>query len=86
MLFKSGDRVETKFLDTHTQKYINFPGTILYALEDKNIVAVEFDEFIGGHDCYTFFYKYEKKGKDGYCWFCDEETLLLLNRQLEFKF
>lgn len=71
--FNIGDRVEVlgnsfsgKNLKGKRGRVIGLSGSI----------AVEFDDCIGGHDCYIC----GTKGKDGYCWFISSDDLKLIGR------
>ena len=74
--FKVGDRVKVK-KDTITLNIntVGECGTVKELLTD-NYCAVEFDKFIGGHNCYGF-------TKDGYGWNFVEDALDLVKHQNE---
>lgn len=74
--FKVGDRVKVK-KDTVTinRNTVAECGTVKKLLMD-NYCAVEFDKFVGGHDCGGF-------TKDGHGWNCVEDTLDLVKTQNE---
>lgn len=74
--FKVGDRVKVKKNTvTVNQKTVGECGTVKELLTD-NYCAVEFDKFIGGHNCYGF-------AKDGYGWIFVEDVLDLVKTQNE---
>lgn len=74
--FKVGDRVKVKknavILNIRT---VGECGTIKKLLTD-NYCSVEFDKFVGGHDCDGF-------AKDGHGWNCAEDALDLVKTQNE---
>lgn len=74
--FKVGDRVKVK-KDTITinRNTVGECGTVKKLLMD-NYCAVEFDKFVGGHDCGGF-------TKDGHGWNCVEDELDLVKTQNE---
>lgn len=74
--FKVGDRVKVK-KDTITlnRNTVGECGTVKELLTD-NYCAVEFDKFVGGHDCNGF-------AKDGHGWNCAEDALDLVKTQNE---
>lgn len=43
-------------------------GTVIGYGVSSTVVAVQFDNFISGHDC-------DRMGKFGYCWYIPEENL-----------
>ena len=74
--FKVGDRVKVKKNTvTVNQKTVGECGTVKELLTD-NYCAVEFDKFIGGHNCYGF-------AKDGYGWNFVGDVLDLVKTQNE---
>lgn len=74
--FKVGDRVKVK-KDTVTlnRRTVGKCGTVKELLTD-NYCSVEFDEFVGGHDCNGF-------AKDGHGWNCVEDVLDLVKHHNE---
>lgn len=72
--FKVGDRVKVKN-DTVTinKRTVGKCGTVKRIMLD-NYCSVEFDKFVGGHDCGGF-------TKDGHGWNCVEDTLDLVKTQ-----
>lgn len=72
--FKVGDRVKVK-KDTVTlnRRTVGKCGTVKELLTD-NYCSVEFDEFVGGHDCNGL-------AKDGYGWNLVEDVLDLVKTQ-----
>lgn len=74
--FRVGDRVKVKKNTvTVNRKTVGECGTVKELLTD-NYCAVEFDKFIGGHNCYGF-------TKDGYGWNFVEDALDLVKHQNE---
>lgn len=74
--FKVGDRVKVnKNTVTLNIRTVGECGTVKKLLTD-NYYLVEFDKFVGGHDCKGF-------AKDGYGWNCAEDALDLVKRQNE---
>lgn len=74
--FKVGDRVKVKKNTvTINRNTVGECGTVKKLLMD-NYCAVEFDKFVGGHDCGGF-------TKDGHGWNCVEDTLDLVKTQNE---
>lgn len=73
-----GDRVmATGVIDDLdlTNKY----GTIIHIGGHPRIkFGVQFEDMIGGHDCEGF-------GEHGYCWYCDEEHLSIIDESIEFE-
>lgn len=74
--FKVGDRVKVK-KDTITlnRNTVGECGTVKELLTD-NYCSVEFDKFVGGHDCNGF-------AKEGHGWNCAEDVLDLVKTQNE---
>lgn len=74
--FKVGDRVKVKKNTvTINRNTVGECGTVKKLLMN-NYCAVEFDKFVGGHDCGGF-------TKDGHGWNCVEDTLDLVKTQNE---
>lgn len=74
--FKVGDRVKVnKNTVTINRRTVGECGTVKKLLTD-NYCSVEFDKFVGGHDCYGL-------AKDGYGWNCVEDALDLVKHQNE---
>lgn len=74
--FKVGDRVKVKKNTvTLNIRTVWECGTVKELLTD-NYCSVEFDEFVGGHDCNGF-------AKDGHGWNCAEDALDLVKNQNE---
>lgn len=74
--FKVGDRVKVKKNTvTLNIRTVGECGTVKELLTD-NYYSVEFDKFVGGHDCNGF-------AKDGYGWNCAEDVLDLVKNQNE---
>lgn len=74
--FKVGDRVKVKKNTvTLNIRTVGECGTVKELLTD-NYYSVEFDKFVGGHDCNGF-------AKDGYGWNCAEDALDLVKHQNE---
>lgn len=74
--FKVGDRVKVKKNTvTINRRTVGECGTVKKLLTD-NYCSVEFDKFVGGHDCNGF-------AKDGYGWNCAEDALDLVKHQNE---
>ena len=74
--FKVGDRVKVKKnTATLNIRTVGECGTVKKLLTD-NYYSVEFDKFVGGHDCKGF-------AKDGYGWNCAEDALDLVKHQNE---
>lgn len=74
--FKVGDRVKVnKNTVTINRRTVGECGTVKKLLTD-NYCAVEFDKFVGGHDCCGLV-------KDGYGWNCVEDALDLVKHQNE---
>ena len=74
--FKVGDRVKVKKnTDTINRRTVGECGTVKKLLAN-NYCAVEFDKFVGGHDCDGF-------AKDGYGWNFVEDVLDLVKHQNE---
>lgn len=74
--FKVGDRVKVKKNTvTLNIRTVGECGTVKKLLTD-NYYSVEFDKFVGGHDCKGF-------AKDGYGWNCAEDALDLVKHQNE---
>lgn len=74
--FKVGDRVKVnKNTVTINRRTVGECGTVKKLLTD-NYCAVEFDKFVGGHDCCGL-------AKDGYGWNCVEDALDLVKHQNE---
>ena len=74
--FKVGDKVKVK-KDTITlnRNTVGECGTVKELLTD-NYCSVEFDKFVGGHDCNGF-------AKEGHGWNCAEDALDLVKTQNE---
>lgn len=74
--FKVGDRVKVnKNTVTINRRTVGECGTVKKLLTD-NYCSVEFDKFVGGHDCCGL-------AKDGYGWNCVEDVLDLVKHQNE---
>ena len=74
--FKVGDRVKVnKNTVTINRRTVGECGTVKKLLTD-NYCSVEFDKFVGGHDCCGL-------AKDGYGWNCVEDALDLVKHQNE---
>lgn len=74
--FKVGDRVKVKKdIVTINRRTVGKCGTVKELLTD-NYCSVEFDEFVGGHDCNGF-------AKEGHGWNCVEDALDLVKTQNE---
>lgn len=74
--FKVGDRVKVKKdIVTLNRRTVGKCGTVKELLTD-NYCSVEFDEFVGGHDCNGF-------AKEGHGWNHAEDTLDLVKTQNE---
>ena len=74
--FKVGDRVKVKKNTvTLNIRTVGECGTVKKLLTD-NYYSVEFDKFVGGHDCDGF-------AKDGYGWNAAEDALDLVKHQNE---
>ena len=74
--FKVGDRVKVKKNTvTLNIRTVGECGTVKELLTN-NYYSVEFDKFVGGHDCNGF-------AKDGYGWNCAEDALDLVKHQNE---
>ena len=74
--FKVGDRVKViKNSGTLNIRTVGECGTVKELLTN-NYYSVEFDKFVGGHDCNGF-------AKDGYGWNCAEDALDLVKHQNE---
>nr|DAH31284.1 MAG TPA: Nitrile hydratase beta subunit [Bacteriophage sp.] len=74
--FKVGDRVKVKKNTvTLNIRTVGECGTVKKFLTD-NYYSVEFDKFVGGHDCKGF-------AKYGYGWNCAEDALDLVKHQNE---
>lgn len=74
--FKVGDRVKVKKdIVTLNRRTVGKCGTVKELLMD-NYCSVEFDEFVGGHDCNGF-------AKEGHGWNHAEDTLDLVKTQNE---
>lgn len=74
--FRVGDRVKVnKNAVTINRRTVGECGTVKKLLTD-NYCAVEFDKFVGGHDCCGL-------AKDGYGWNCVEDALDLVKHQNE---
>lgn len=74
--FKVGDRVKVKKNTvTINKRTVGKCGTVKKILTD-NYCAVEFDKFVGGHDCCGF-------AKEGHGWNFVEDTLDLVKTQNE---
>lgn len=74
--FKVGDRVKVKKNTvTINIRTVGECGTVKKLLTD-NYYSVEFDKFVGGHDCKGF-------AKYGYGWNCAEDALDLVKHQNE---
>lgn len=74
--FKVGDRVKVKKdIVTLNRRTVGKCGTVKELLTD-NYCSVEFDEFVGGHDCNGF-------AKEGHGWNCAEDALDLVKHQNE---
>ena len=74
--FKVGDRVKVKKNTvTLNIRTVGECGTVKELLTN-NYYSVEFDKFVGGHDCNGF-------SKDGYGWNCAEDALDLVKHQNE---
>ena len=74
--FKVGDRVKVnKNTVTINRRTVGECGTVKKLLTD-NYCSVEFDKFVGGHDCCGL-------AKDGYGWNCVEDELDLVKHQNE---
>lgn len=74
--FKVGDKVKVKKnTNTINRKTVGKFGTVKKLLTN-NYCAVEFDKFVGGHDCDGF-------AKDGYGWNFPEDALDLVKTQNE---
>ena len=61
-------------------------GTIIFI--DRNqffedLVLIEFDDYINGHDGYH--YGSDIEGKDGHCWWFPEENLIRIVKTLKRK-
>lgn len=65
-----GDRVVCQAPTDGNQKIVRMHGRVITdKIETTTYLGVEFDKFIDGHNCGL-------KGKMGYCWNCEEETLV----------
>jgi hypothetical protein len=74
--FKVGDRVKVKKdIVTLNRRTVGKCGTVKELLTD-NYCSVEFDEFVGGHDCNGF-------AKEGHGWNHAEDALDLVKNQNE---
>lgn len=74
--FKVGDRVKVKKgTITLNRNTVGECGTVKELLTD-NYCSVEFDKFVGGHDCNGF-------AKEGHGWNCAEDALDLVKTQNE---
>lgn len=74
--FKVGDRVKVKKdIVTFNRRTVGKCGTVKELLTD-NYCSVEFDEFVGGHDCNGF-------AKEGHGWNHAEDALDLVKTQNE---
>lgn len=74
--FKVGDRVKVKKdIVTLNRRTVGKCGTVKELLTD-NYCSVEFDEFVGGHDCNGF-------AKEGHGWNHAEDALDLVKTQNE---
>lgn len=74
--FRVGDRVKVKKNTvTINKRTVGECGTVKELLTD-NYCSVEFDKFVGGHDCCGL-------AKDGYGWNCVEDVLDLVKHQNE---
>lgn len=74
--FKVGDRVKVnKNTVIINRRTVGECGTVKKLLTD-NYCSVEFDKFVGGHDCCGL-------AKDGYGWNCVEDALDLVKHQNE---
>lgn len=64
-----GDRVVCKAPTDGNKRIVGMHGRVIAEkMKPTTYLGVEFDKFIDGHDC-------GKKGKIGYCWNCEKETL-----------
>lgn len=74
--FKVGDRVKVKKdIITLNRNTVGECGTVKELLTD-NYCSVEFDKFVGGHNCGGF-------AKEGHGWNCAEDVLDLVKTQNE---
>ncbi len=72
--FKVGDRV----IGT-PNAYNLIPGTTGTVIFIRGgDTSVEFDKYIDGHDC-------NGKGKDGYCWNCEDYEIELTNQEPNYE-
>ena len=72
--FKVGDRVKVIKITDGRDETLNELGTVIYArYEHKYPYLVEFNKDINGHDGDDDL----ATGKDGYCWWCHNDTLIL---------
>ena len=74
-MFKVGDRV----IYCVSGRLKNKKGTIIYADNRRYVPLVEFDDHVNGHDGLS---EYDYKGKQGHCWYCDQENLKLADNFL----
>lgn len=74
--FKVGDRVKVKNdIVTLNRRTVGKCGTVKELLTD-NYCSVEFDEFVGGHDCNGF-------AKEGHGWNHAEDALDLVKLRMK---
>lgn len=80
--FKVGDRVKCIKRD-EPRAILGKTGTVIAHSISKGVPLVEFDEPVSGHNGRG---RAERTGKDGYCWYCYDNELEVIDEPAEATF